>query len=159
MKRHLTRFGVCALLLLIAACDPNGRRPGLWLSGDEVAAASDWSFTEQIPEIAIQVHTPYLLPHSVTIWCSSVDGKLFVGASAPETKRWPGWVDDDPNVKLKIDGKVYAARLKPLTTPEEMAPVQSAFAMKYKLGSSPPSGEGPRSARLWAVEFVKGSSS
>ena len=145
-------IGLGILVLTCAACDPSDQRPGLWLMGDTVPAPADWSFTDQIPEIALQVHTPYLLPHSVTIWCSSVEGKLFIGASRPETKRWPGWVDADPNVKLKIDGKVYEARLTPLTDANEVAKVQVAFQTKYKLPAPQPDAP-PPSSRLWSVAF------
>jgi hypothetical protein len=150
MKQTTRPLWIGLFLLCCTACDPSDRRPGLWLTGDTAPPPADWSFTDQIPEIAVQVHTPYLLPHSVTIWCSSVDGKLFIGASRPDTKRWPGWVDSNPNVKLKIDGKIYEATLRSLTTPEEMAPVQAAFAAKYALGGAV---GGPSDSRLWAVEF------
>jgi hypothetical protein len=151
MSRQVRFVAIILALIAIVACDPNERRPGLWLTGETAPFAADWSFTNTIPEIAIQVHTPYLLPHSVTIWCSSVDGKLYVGSSAPETKRWPAWADADPNVKLKIDGKVYEVRLEPLTSPDEVAPVQQAFAVKYKLNQAAPAAA-PRTAKLWAVK-------
>jgi hypothetical protein len=128
--------GVLAItcLLLVAACEPDDRRPGLWLSGEvEASLPDDWSFTRDHPEIHIEVSTPYLLPHSVTIWCVDVDGALYVGARAPESKRWPGWVDDDPEVRLEIAGRIYPVRLLPLTSPVEIAPVAQAFAAKYRL--------------------------
>jgi hypothetical protein len=154
VSRYVKAAAIGCLLVAIAGCDPSDRRPGFWLTGDTFPFPEDWSFTDQIPEIAIQVHAPYLLPHSVTIWCSSVDSRLYVGASAPETKRWPGWTDRNPNVKLKIDGKVYEARLVPLEAAEAIAPVQRAFATKYKLPASPQ--PGTPSARLWAVEAAAG---
>jgi hypothetical protein len=57
-------------------------------------------------------------------------------------------------VKLKIDGKVYEARLVPLTAAEAIAPVQRAFATKYQLPTSRQTGS--PSARLWAVESAAG---
>lgn len=149
MMERVVRAGmVICLMLAMAACEPSDRRPGMWLSGDVAAWPSDWSFTDQVPQIAIQVRTPYWVPHSVTIWCSQVGGRLYVGASAPETKRWPGWVDSDPGVRLKIDGKVYEALLVPFAEGAEVGDVQRAFAVKYQL-----KGEGaPGSSRLWRVE-------
>ena len=148
--QRITRGGALALLLLVlVGCDPSDRRPGLWLSGDVAQWPADWTFTDALPQIAVQVHTPYWVPHSVTIWCGQVDGRLYIGASAPETKRWPGWVDQNRDVSLKIDGKLYAATLVPLSDPAEIALVQAAFAAKYRLDAvKPPLG----SSRMWKVE-------
>ena len=148
MRKLVYVLLVCAGL---AACDPSDRRPGLWLTGEAAEFPTDWSFSNAIPEIAIEVQTPYFVPHSVTIWCADVNGELYVGASAPETKRWPGWVDRDTQVRLRIDGKIYEARLSPLSTDPELAPVQQAFATKYRLQA----GAGaPTSSRYWHVTPV-----
>ena len=83
-----------ALAFGAAGCiDPSDQRPGLWLSG-EVASElpSDWQFANDYREIAVQVATPYLIPHSVTIWCAATGEALYLGARNPETKRWPGCV-------------------------------------------------------------------
>jgi hypothetical protein len=131
-----------ALLTLTACLDPSDRRPGTWLSGEVVAELpSDWSFSDAHKEIAIQVATPYLLPHSVTIWCAALDGALYVGARDPETKRWPAWVDSDPNVRLGIDGKLYDVRLTPLdenADAAELARLRAAYAVKYAIPAAPP---------------------
>ncbi len=141
-----------ALLVLLMACNPVDRRPGLWLSGDEAAYPSDWSFTDAYKEIAIEVATPYFVPHSVTIWCASMDGVLYVGARAPETKNWPGWVDDDPDVRLGIDGKIYDVTLVPLdasSDAEELARLAPNYVRKYELPSQAP--PGTPASRYWRV--------
>lgn len=136
----MLRFGgVCWLLaiaLLLGACDPQDRRPGLWLTG-EVAdvAPGDWAFSDEYAEIALEVATPYLIPHSVTIWCAQVDGTLYVAAAAPEEKNWPGWVSDDPDVRLKIGDTVYAATLAELEDETEIAAVRSAYSGKYEVAN------------------------
>lgn len=135
-------------LVLLAACDPSGQRPGLWLTGSEAPFPDDWSFTDQHPEIFIEVATPYLLPHSVTIWCAQRGGTLFVGAQAPETKHWPGWVDDDPEVRLKIGDAVYPVHLAALSDPAQIAAVQQAYAAKYRLSG----GLADAGQRYWRVE-------
>ena len=142
-----------ASLLLCAAfasaCQPSDRRPGLWLAGEPEALPPDWSFTDAKPEIAIEVRTPYLLPHSVTIWCASVDGALFVAARNPDDKRWPGWVERDPEVRLAIDGRLYEVKLVRLDDPERIAPVAQAYAAKYELPDPPPADAPP--LRYWQV--------
>lgn len=142
---------IVAVLGLLAGCEPDGRRPGLWLSGDvQEKFPDDWSFTNQHREIHIEVSTPYLLPHSVTIWCADSEGDLYLGARAPETKNWPGYVDDDPNVRLGIGDKIYPVRLEPLTDPEEIQGVKQAYARKYDLPGGISGGENV-DQRYWRV--------
>jgi Uncharacterized protein conserved in bacteria (DUF2255) len=152
MPTAITLRRVAAALTIAAAlcgCSPDERRPGVALNGEPAAFPADWRFTDTTKEIAVQVHTPYLLPHSVTIWCAEVDGQLFVAASAPDTKRWPGWVDSDPDVRLGIADQIYAARLVPLTDADEIARVQQAYQRKYQLPDAPR--ENPPPVRYWRV--------
>jgi hypothetical protein len=144
------RAGLVCVLAALAACNPSDRRPGLWLAGDPAPFATDWSFTDAEKEIAIEVHTPYLLPHSVTIWCASLDGALYIAASNPDAKRWPGWVEDDPNVRLLIGGKVYEARLEAVDDADTIDPLRTVYAAKYDLGGSGTGGAVP-SVRYWRV--------
>ncbi|MFQ5416923.1 MAG: DUF2255 family protein [Myxococcota bacterium] len=140
-----------AMLIACAGCfGPEDARPGMFLSGEVAPTPSDWSFTDDHEQIAIQVQTPYLLPHAVTIWCASADGALYVGARDPETKHWPAWADDHPDVRLRIGDRVYEVRLAPLDGAEQIAVVRRAYAKKYDL---PPAGPGAgRPIRYWVVE-------
>jgi hypothetical protein len=157
MKRALAGL---ALTTLLAAClggclDPQDRRPGLWLQGQVAAWPGNWSFTDAHREIAIEVRTPYFIPHSVTIWCASLDGQLVVGARAPETKRWPAWVERDPRVRLGIGGDIYEGQLARLDDPAQLDRVRKAYASKYQL--EPPSEAAPP-VRYWLVEPRSGQS-
>ena len=111
---------------------------------------SDWAFTNDHREIAIEVQTPYLLHHSVTIWCAELDGELYLGARDPEKKRWPGWADRNPDVRLGIGSRIFEVRLAPLEDLKRIAPVREAYAAKYDLPRRP-AGEGPP-VRYWKVE-------
>lgn len=150
MRKWIPAVLALVALSLVLGCEPQDRRPGLWLTGTPREFPSDWSFTDAIPEIAIQVHTPYLLPHSVTIWCAEVNGDLYVAAANPEDKNWPGWVREVPEVRLKVGDDVYDVTLDELTEPERIAPVQRAYAEKYHLDGQ--GSEGTSSVRYWAVE-------
>ena len=150
--RRLVRLGtVIAVAATLAGCfGPEDRRPGMHLRGQVVAGApSDWTFSDAHREIAIEVHTPYLLPHSVTVWCATIDGDLYLGARDPDTKRWPGWVDRDPDVRLGIGSKIYEVRLTPLEDPARIARLQQAYRSKYQLPDRQ-EGEGPP-IRYWRV--------
>jgi hypothetical protein len=139
MRRLLA---VSALLCLASCIDPADRRPGLRLGGEVVEeSGGDWSFTDAHREIAIETRSPWLLPHSVTIFCAAKDGRFFVAARNPDGKRWVDNVDRDPDVRLEIGGRVYEQRLVALKDPEDITTAQDAFAAKY----GPP--EGPPEAR------------
>lgn len=138
------------LLLALPGCiDPSDRRPGLRLSGEAAEVPSDWSFSDAHPEIAIEVQAPWGLPHSVTIWCASQDGQLYVGARSPESKSWPGWADRRPDVRLRIERKLYDVRLEPVTDEAEIVRVRQAYAAKYQI-QEPPGPESPP-VRYWRV--------
>lgn len=135
MRAGTVIVGLLAAILL-AACQPSDRTPGMWLRGEAAALPDDFSAVAAVPEIAIEVQAPWGLPHSVTIWSAVVDGTLYVAAGRAATKRWPGWVDERPEVRLKVEGKVFDARLQPLTDAGSIAALQAAYAAKYRLGGS-----------------------
>lgn len=143
-RRGAALFSCAAIVLAavcLAACEPSDRTPGFWLRGDIVEPAPrDWTFTDDHGEIHVQVNTPYLIAHSVTIWCAQVDGKLFIAARNPETKKWVTWLNKDRNIRLKIGGKVYDVAAAPVSDDETLAAVQGAYADKYDL-AVPFSGE------------------
>ncbi len=70
MSMRLRTAIVIGLAAGFAGCiDPADQRPGLRLSGGVIEEfPAGWSFTDEYREIAIEVSTPYLLPHPVTIW-------------------------------------------------------------------------------------------
>ena len=127
----VTRVLIVTLLTVLSGCvDPDGTRPGMGLTGEVQTTPADWEFTNEHQLVAIEVQTPYLLPHSVTIWCVSREGRLYVAARAPDTKNWPAWVERDVNVRLKIASDVYEVQLARLN--------DEAVAVLKKLSSGKP---------------------
>jgi hypothetical protein len=132
-------FWVVGLVLavLISACsiEPGGERPGFWLSGEvNHDPVSDWTFTDDIREILIETRTRYFVPHSVTIWCVSIDGELYVGASSPDYPKERYWIRNarrDPNVRLKIGDQIYERRLELIDDQERTDFVDSFYGKKY----------------------------
>lgn len=154
MSRRVVAIRSLTLLTLLAlgACfDPSERRPGTKLRGEVAPPPADWSFTDANPEIALEVSGFLGLPHSVTIWCAQLDGTLFVGARDPETKRWPAWVDEDPDVRLEIDDKLYAVRLTPENDPDTLERLKLAYAAKYAIPDPKPGDPPPPPTRYWRV--------
>jgi len=148
MKTLLKIVGVivfCLVVLLvifrITGLDPNGRRPGLWLTGNLVTApVTDWSFTETIPYIKIQTESSYGLPHSVTINCMISDGQLYLVSPVPagERRSWNENVMRQPHVRLKIGNNLYDRTLTVVTDPAERAGVLQARKKKYPELRIPP---------------------
>jgi len=139
----MTRDRRTALLLLAAllgsagCIGPQDQRPGLWLSGEPTPFPDDWRSSDAHREVALEVATPYLVPHSVTIWCAQVDGTLYLAARNPDEKRWPGWVARDPEVRLRVGDALYEARLVRVEGEGEIARVRAAQVAKYDLDPGP----------------------
>ena len=140
------------LLLGLAGCiDPADQRPGLRLSGEVVEEfPGDWSFTDEHREVAIEVSTPYLLPHSVTIWCTAAGEELYVAARNPDEKRWPGWVAERPDVRLRVGERIYEGRLSVVNDPTQVAKVRRTYVGKYDLPDPEPEDAPPM--RYWRVD-------
>jgi hypothetical protein len=106
------------------------RAPGLWLKGELVTTpVTDWSFTDKIQTVKVQTQTPFLLPHSVAIWCAVYNGNLYV-----TSYRGRQWVEDiirDPHVRLKIGGQVFDRTFSLVSDPVEKAAVLQAKWEKY----------------------------
>lgn len=150
--RVLQLVAILAIASALPGCiDPSDRRPGTRLSGEVAAVPEDWSFTDAHKEIAVEVSGFLGLPHSVTIWCGSLDGVLYLGARDPESKRWPGWVDRDPNVRLRVAGKLYEVRLTPFDDAARLERLRAAYALKYAI-PTPPEGTPAPTIRYWRVD-------
>jgi hypothetical protein len=135
-------IGLVVLLLILSftgfapkVCAPTDkslscRVPGLWLKGEPVTnPVTDWSFTDKIPEIQIETQTPFLLPHSVTIWCAVYNGNLYL-----TSYRGRLWVEDairHPQVRLKIAGQLFDRTLTVVSDPVQKTAVLQTKGKKY----------------------------
>ncbi len=135
---------------LFACFEPEGRRPGTRLAGEVSDFPADWHFSDAHREIAIEVATPYFISHSVTIWCASLNDSLYVGARNPDEKHWPGWVESDPNVRLRIAGQIFEGRLAVVEDAKQIESIRAAYKTKYDLPDPPPEGGPPM--RYWRVD-------
>ena len=113
--------------------------PGLWLSGEVVKEPIDnwdWVLDVAHPErgntIMLETQTWYVIPYSVTILPTPRGDKMYIGGSArdarlarvfPDYKQWWANVENDPRVRLKIDGKIYEMTAALVHDPVELAEV------------------------------------
>ncbi len=126
----------CTALLTLAACGPVSRVPGGRLFGEEVdAPTSDWSFTDEIMTIAVETRPGF--PHSITTWCFTYAGDLYIPAGRPAAKKWPELVRQNPSVRLGIDGKIYPGHLVQQTDRSSFRKLLEPLAAKYQLGELP----------------------
>ena len=111
--------------------------PGLWLSGEVVKEPIDnwdWVLDVSHPErgntIMLETQTWYGIPYSVTILPTPRGDKMYIGGSArdarlarvfPNYKQWWANVENDPRVRLKIDGKIYEMTAALVHNPVELA--------------------------------------
>jgi hypothetical protein len=113
--------------------------PGLWLTGHVVSTpVTDWSFSDQIYRVQIQTRTRYLLPHSVTVTCTAVDGKLYLtsamqkGVEYPNGAAWHRDLARDPRFLIKMGDNLYPVKMAyHVTDLVEDAAVDAAKIKKY----------------------------
>ncbi len=152
MKKAVKTIGIILPLILagtlvslrLVGYEPGDQRPGLWLTGDRVTEpVTDWSFTEDHQEIFVQTSTPYLLPHSVTTYCASHDGDLYLfsayyqGGTFPDERGWNRNVIRDPRVRLKIGDRLFDQPVSHVTDADTRAAVHANAVAKYPQWSSP----------------------
>ena len=132
MGRAAAALALVALLVL--GCGPWGPQ-GILAGGPFLGAASatfpsDWSLTDAQPLVAIETRGAFLR-HSVTILCVAAGGHLYVMARHAPTKRWVQNVGEDPRVRLRIGGELYAGRVARIQGGPEGDAVARAFLRKY----------------------------
>jgi hypothetical protein len=137
VSRARVGLGWLGLAALLGCIEPSDQRPGLYVSGEDGGPVSDWSFANDTPEIVVETRAWYLLPHSVTVHCAALDGKLYVGSiyreggEFPDARPWNRNAAGNPNVRLKIAEKVYRASAVAVSDAAETEAALGALAAKY----------------------------
>jgi hypothetical protein len=138
--RRLARWFAGALGVAIAAAGaawlagflgPLGPIGGGRLRG-EVAASTpaDWSFADRVGEV--QVETQWgLLPWSVTTWCLTHAGRLYLPSRNCLAKRWVQNVLANPEVRVRLEGRIYELRAVRDEDPEVGRALLEQMLVKY----------------------------
>lgn len=170
MKKALRTAAIAIVIIVVLALitlravglPPKDQRPGLWLTGDLVTTPiGDWSFTNAIPEVQVQTQSWYLLPHSVTTQCVTLDGQLFIASfdfGGPR-RLWNRNVERNPQIRIKIGNQLFDRQVVPLTDSGEIARVLQAYVKKYdswnKMFQSPePNASKPPAVHYWRLDPV-----
>ena len=145
--RQLARFAAVLTLLSLAACNgPFVLLPGGELDGDVTAVPSDWSFSDEID--TVQLETQPSDPYSVNIWAVGVGPSLYDHAGANRAT-WVEHMEANPDVRVRIDGKLYELRASRVEGQEEFDRVSSDYEEKY---GSPPRNPNVSEAYLFRLE-------
>ncbi|MFT4730526.1 MAG: hypothetical protein ACI9UN_005053 [Granulosicoccus sp.] len=127
-------------VLVLSACEPADRTPGMWLSGDLVTMdIRDWTFSNEQMEVSLETHPWYGIPFSVTVVTATTatGDKLFVPsiysepAEFPGGKYWNGIIDKNPEVLIKIGNKLYPRSAHLIEDEAEFEEAFQALADKY----------------------------
>jgi hypothetical protein len=149
---------ITTLLLVIYyfAVGPVALIAGGPLRGDVISrSVDDWSFTDSVAEVQLETRDGWL-PYSVTTWCISHAGNLYIPSRNAAGKRWVANVVRDARVRVRIGDSVYERRAVRVTDPTESDPLMSLLLEKY-LGIEveeggpirEPAGEGEARAEIW----------
>ncbi len=136
-RAQISRSVLLVSMILLASCEPQDRRPGLWLSGEFVdTPVTDWSFTDATMEIFVETRTWWGIPHSVTTVCVAHNGTLYVpsvyfeGGEFPDARLWNRNVVRDSRVRLKIGERVFEREAVLVEDPAEWNEVLAALGRK-----------------------------
>lgn len=125
--RHLF---VLVLLLVLSACEPMGPIPGRGLAGETASHPDSWdAFNDEV--VQLETRGPY----SVNIWGVGIGSAFYIAASEGSGNRWAQRITEDPNVKLRIRGKIYNLTATPVTDEKERESVAKAFEKKYDINA------------------------
>lgn len=133
MRRWLLAFAalpVLALLVWFGGVGPMAMLPGGILWGETAPVPNDWSFTDSVAEVQLEVRRGGVLPWSVTTWVMSDGPRLFIGASECD-RVWTDTVKAHPDVRVRIDGRIYSLRMELEERPEVGAVVAPIILHKY----------------------------
>lgn len=102
---------------LVACGGPMGMIPGGALRGQlQAEPVQDWSFVDaRFVDLEVRPSDPY----SVELNYILRDGRLYIDPK--EGRRWLEYIRQDPRVRVRFDGKVYAARAVLVEDPDELA--------------------------------------
>ncbi len=106
------------LCLLHGCGGPLGPFPGGMLEGTPAPVDPTWSRIGDARNCEIETNPAE--PYSVTVACTVIDGQLYVNAGGT-AKPWAKNIIADPNVRVRVDGEIYALRGTRVEDPAEIA--------------------------------------
>jgi len=131
-QRRLHRSAaLMALLTLCCGCaEPFIVLSGGALSGEEAPAPEDWSMMAEVEVVQLETHAGE--PYSVNLWAVALEDDLYV-ATGEDGTRWSEDLDEEDDVRVRIEGVIYALEAVPVYDMAERRAVAEAYVRKYDL--------------------------
>ena len=128
LSNRLTLMGSLALcLVMLTSCgDPIVMIPGKVLSGKELPPPQFW---KNVPD-TIQVETNLADSYSINIWGVGIAEDLYIATGEDGTK-WSAFIDQNPDVRVRIDKNIYNLTAILINQNEEREKVIAAYITKY----------------------------
>ena len=126
-------IGLTICICLSACSGPIGPIPGGELDGVEFPWPDDWEFTNAEENVLLQTNPND--PYSVTIWCVTLNDKLYFAAANTEST-WVLNMAENPQVILSVGGKLIEGRAERIgSDSSEVNDVIQAYLKKYEIES------------------------
>ncbi len=123
---HRLLFGVACVLAATGCSEPLVTIPGGQLTGGDREPPATWS---DVPG-TVQLETRPRDPYSINIWGVGIGSDLYVATGDDGTK-WSAFIEQDPRVRVRIDGDLYRLEARLVHEDEERRWVAQAYADKY----------------------------
>ncbi len=112
------------LVVYLNRTDPWAQLPGKRITGEEVTERiEDWSFMERSTRVILEVRPSD--PYSLYIRAYQHKGVLYLNSISPEN-RWTQFLLEDPNLRLKVESKIYKVRATRVEDPALVTEIQKA---------------------------------
>jgi hypothetical protein len=112
------------LVLYLNRSDPWNQLPGKRITGEEVSErVDDWSFMARSTRVTLEIRPSD--PYSVDIRAYLHDGVLYLNSITPEN-RWTQLLLEHPNLRLKVENKIYKVRATRVGDPALVSEIQKA---------------------------------
>lgn len=117
------RLASLALALALLGVGPCGLIPGGALEGPLAPPPPDWRALGEGTLCQLELRPEE--PHSLNVNCHVHDGRLYVYSLFGARKRWTAMLEEDPDVRVRIEGRLYELEALRVDDPDERRRVLS----------------------------------
>jgi hypothetical protein len=136
MQRLMMLRMICLVPMVgVLGCEPVGPIAGGALQGQATEVPDAWDEAREIK--TFQMETRADDPYSVNLWGVVVDDGLYVASGEGGGATWVEYLADDPEVRLRMSGKLFELRAVRVDEAQEMQAVRLRYIEKYDIEDDP----------------------
>ena len=128
--------------LILVSCEPMGPIPGGQLTGEAKAVPDNWSAFSEVE--LVQLETRPDDPYSLNIWGVGLGRDYYIASGGGGESNWVDHIIDNPDVRLRIENKLFELKAVRITDEEELAEVLKRYKEKYDMEA-----QGADAAQAW----------